>query len=52
MYGLFCRLAETSTSPQEEFCSHLSDEGLNDADYAHACLVKGEICHEYSEKVS
>src|SRR6218665_4055887 len=35
----FARLAETSLPPQEEFFSHLSDDGISDEDYAHACKV-------------
>jgi len=33
------RLAETFLPPQKEFFSHLSDEGISDDDYAHACKV-------------
>src|SRR6218665_90615 len=35
----FARLAETLLPPQEEFFSHLSDEGISDEDYGHACKV-------------
>lgn|SRR6218665_368421 len=37
--GLFARLTETFLPPKEGFYIHLSNEGVSDAHYAHACLV-------------
>lgn len=35
----FARFAETFLLLQEKFYSYFYNEGVSDADYAHACLV-------------